>query len=93
MEEKLREIMNQKINDILSNVDEIQSIVESLKKSAPNNISFRYGIAIGRLYNSFDYQCRRILNRNPTKEEFSEFLDFLKQKETEIFEKLEFRKH
>jgi len=56
-------------------------------------ISFTYGIVIGRLYNSFCYQCRRILNRNPTKEEFSEFLDFLKQKETEIFEKLEFRKH
>ena len=35
---------------------------------------------IGRLSNSFYYQHRRILKRNPTDMEFNEFLEFLKKK-------------
>jgi hypothetical protein len=38
---------------------------------------FMFGIAIGRIYNSFHYQTRRTLKRNATKEEFEEFLDIL----------------
>ena len=89
MEEKLREIVHQKIHDTLSKMNEIQDIVESLDKLSSENNAFTYGIVIGRLYNSFYYQCRRILKRNPTDEEFSEFLDILKSKETEILEKLD----
>ena len=92
VDEKLREIMSQKINAALSNVDEIQTIVKSLGKSSSENSTFSYGIIIGRLYNSFYYQCRRILKRSPTEQEFLEFLSILKQKENEILEKLEFNK-
>ena len=46
------------------------------KKYDPN--SFHAGIIVGRLYNSFLYQHRRILKRNPTDEEFNEFIDFIK---------------
>lgn len=90
MEEKLREIIIQKINDALSNVDEIQNIVNSLDELPHNTNAFSYGVVIGRLYNSFYYQCRRILKRNPTEKEFSEFLEILKQKESEIKEKINF---
>lgn len=88
-ESKLREIIFQKIENILSNVDEIKNIVNSLELSNETN-AFSYGIIIGRLYNSFYYQCRRILKRNPTKKEFLEFLDIIKQKELEIKEKISF---
>ena len=38
----------------------------------------------GRLYNSFYYQYRRIVKRDPTEEEFSEFIQILKQREKEF---------
>lgn len=90
MEDKLREIIIQKINDTLSNVDEIQNITNSLGESSHQTIDFSYGVVIGRLYNSFYYQCRRILKRSPTEKEFLEFLEILKQKESEIKEKINF---
>ena len=90
MDEKLREIIIQKINDALSNVDEIQNIINSLGKLSNETNAFSYGVVIGRLYNSFYYQCRRILKRNPTEKEFSEFLEILKQKESQIREKINF---
>ena len=90
MEDKLREIIIQKINDTLSNVDEIQNIINSLGELSHETNDFSYGIVIGRLYNSFYYQCRRILKRGPTEKEFLEFLEILKQKESEIKEKINF---
>lgn len=90
MEDKLREIIIQKINDALSNADEIQNIINSLGELSHETNDFSYGIVIGRLYNSFYYQCRRILKRSPTEKEFLEFLEILKQKESEIKEKINF---
>ena len=90
MDDKLREIIIQKINDTLSNVDEIQNIIHSLSELSHETNAFSYGVVIGRLYNSFYYQCRRILNRSPTEKEFLEFLEILKEKESEIKEKINF---
>jgi hypothetical protein len=45
---------------------------------------FAFGIAIGRIYNSFHYQTRRTLKRNATKEEFAEFLDILAKRANAI---------
>lgn len=90
MDDKLREIIIQKINETLSNVDEINSIINSLEELPMHTNAFSYGVIIGRLYNSFYYQCRRILKRNPTKKEFLEFLEIIKQKEAEIKEKINF---
>ena len=84
MDEKLKEIINKKINEVLENTNEIQSIIQSLKVLSADQNSFAYGIIIGRLYNSFHYQCRRILKRNPTDEEFSEFLEILKKQESKF---------
>lgn len=84
MDSKLEEKINQKIKEVAENSDEIFKIINSLEKLRTHSDSFGYGIAIGRLYNSFYYQCRRILKRSPTKEEFMEFLGILNKRQTEI---------
>ena len=87
MDEKLREIIDKKINETVSKTNEISQIIKSLNELSKNSQSFACGIVIGRLYNSFFYQCRRILKRNPTDQEFSEFVELLKKRQTEFFEK------
>jgi hypothetical protein len=42
------------------------------------------GIIIGRVYNSFYYQHRRILGRDPNDNEFYDFLELLKDNLTEL---------
>ena len=84
MDKILENKMNEKINEVFSKSSEISSIVNLLDKLSSNRDSFAYGIFVGRLYNSFYYQCRRILKRNPTDEEFLEFIDMLKSKEKEF---------
>ncbi len=88
MNEILLEKINEKINEILTNKDEIKKIRQTLDKLEKDENSFVYGIVIGRLYNSFYYQCRRLLKRDPTNEEFTEFLSILKKHEIEFLEKI-----
>ena len=88
MDSKVEEKINQKIKEVAEKSDEISQIITSLKELGTHSDSFGYGIAIGRLYNSFYYQCRRILKRNPTSDEFDEFLDILSKKQKEILNSL-----
>jgi len=88
MNEILLEKINEKINEILTNKDEIKKIRQTLDKLEKDEKSFVYGMVIGRLYNSFYYQCRRLLKRDPTNEEFTEFLGILKKHEIEFLEKI-----
>jgi len=88
MNEILLEKINEKINEILTNKDEIKKILQTLDKLETDEKSFVYGIIIGRLYNSFYYQCRRLLKRDPTNKEFTEFLGILKKHEIEFLEKI-----
>ena len=88
MDTKLEEKINQKINEVAENSDEIYKIINSLKKLRTHSDSFGYGIVIGRLYNSFYYQCRRILKRDPTNEEFLEFLNMLNKNQVKILDAL-----
>ena len=78
----LRKI-EQKIQDTISNDDDIQKLIELLS-SVDDSKSFRLGIVVGRIYNSFYYQSKRILNREPSKEEFKEFLEFIKKQKTNL---------
>ncbi|HJU13355.1 MAG TPA: hypothetical protein VJ792_02750 [Candidatus Nitrosotalea sp.] len=80
--------VNQKIKEVTEKSDEILNIINSLDDLRTHSDSFAYGIAVGRLYNSFYYQCRRILKRNPTEQEFSEFLQMLGRKQKEILDAL-----
>ena len=77
MDERSHQIMVEKIHESSGRINEITSLVRSLGQAENPNV-FGHGIIIGRLYNSFYYQSRRILKRNPTEQEFSEFIQLLK---------------
>jgi hypothetical protein len=88
MDKQIEIKLNQKINEVADKSDEIFKIVKSLNELKTHDDSFGYGIVVGRLYNSFYYQCRRILKRNPTSDEFDQFLDILNKKQKEILDSL-----
>jgi len=85
MDERIQKIMEEKIHESSGRRNEITSLVNSLGQAENPNV-FGHGIIIGRLYNSFYYQSRRILKRNPTEQEFSEFIQLLKEHENEFLE-------
>ena len=86
MDEKIQKVLEEKIHESISHRGEIDLLAKSLGSLLPSPISFAYGIRIGRLYNSFYYQSRRILKRNPTDQEFSEFVKLLKEHQKEFSE-------
>lgn len=88
MDKIIEEKINKKIKEVAENSDEIYKIINSLEKLRSHSDSFGYGIVIGRLYNSFYYQCRRILKRDPTNEEFLEFLNILNKNQVKILDAL-----
>ena len=83
MDEKLKNKIEEKIQETISNKNEITQLLQSLS-TLDNSKSFVLGIIVGRLYNAFYYQTKRILNREPTKEEFDEFLQYLKNRKSEF---------
>ena len=85
MDEKIQKVLEEKIRESTSKINEITTLVNSLGQTKNQNV-FGQGIIIGRLYNSFYYQSRRILKRNPTEQEFSEFIQLLKKHENEFLE-------
>ena len=82
MDEKIQKILEEKIQESISKKNEIALLAKSL--GTENESVFIRGIIIGRLYNSFYYQSRRILNKSPTDQEFSEFVKLLKEHENEL---------
>ena len=87
VDEKLQEIIEKKINETFAQKEEISKIIKPLDELSTKSDSFAYGVVIGRLYNSFYYQCRRILQRDPTEQEFSEFIEILKNRQSEFLGK------
>ena len=83
MDEILLKKIEQKIQETISNKDEIKQLVQLLS-DIDDSKSFALGIMVGRLYNSFYYQSKRILNREPTEEEFKEFLEIIKTKKSNL---------
>lgn len=83
MNEKLFEKIEAKIQETISNKHEIKQIFQTLS-GIENSRDFAFGIIMGRLYNSFYYQSKRILNREPTKEEFDEFLEIIQKRKHEL---------
>ena len=77
------EKIKQKIHETISNKDEIRQLIQLLS-NIDDSKSFALGIVVGRLYNAFYYQTKRILNREPTKFEFEEFLEFVKSKKSTL---------
>ena len=85
MDERIQKIMEEKIRESSGRRNEITSLVRSLRQTKNFKV-FGQGEFLGRLYNSFYYQSRRILKRNPTEQEFSEFIQLLKEHENEFLE-------
>ena len=83
MDETLLKKIEQKIQDSISNKDEIKQLIQSLS-DIDNSKSFALGIVVGRIYNTFYYQSKRILDRDPTPQEFEEFLEFVKNKKSSL---------
>ena len=83
MDEKIQKILEEKIHESTSKKNEIILLVDSLGQ-VENLNAIGQGIIIGRLYNSFYYQSRRILKRSPTDQEFSEFIQLLKEHKNEL---------
>jgi len=83
MDEILLKKIEQKIQDTISNKDEIKQLVKLLS-TIDDSKSFALGIIVGRIYNAFYYQSKRILNREPTEKEFKEFLEFIKIKKSNL---------
>ena len=81
MDKILKNKIEEKIQETISNKNEIKQLFQSLS-SMDDSKSFVLGIIIGRIYNSFYYQSKRILNREPTAEEFHEFVEFVKSKKS-----------
>ena len=84
MDKALQDKIKQKIQETISNKNEIREISERLS-GVDDSKSFILGIVVGRLYNAFYYQTRRILNREPTSDEFQEFLDIIKTTEFDLW--------
>ena len=86
MDKKLEQKINEKIQQTITNISEVNAIVKSLGHADTQD--FKYGIIIGRLYNSFYYQSHRILKRDPTQKEFSEFLEILSKQKDNLMKRL-----
>lgn len=83
MDKTLLSKIEQKIQDSLSNKDEIRELIHLLS-DIDDSKSFALGVVVGRIYNAFYYQSKRILKREPTKDEFNEFLEFVKNKKSDL---------
>ena len=75
--------LKQKIEDTTSSRDEIKQLIQSLSE-LDDSKSFALGLVVGRIYNAFHYQSKRILNREPTATEFKEFLEFIQSKKSDL---------
>jgi len=85
MDARIEKAVLAKIAEAISGTGEIAKIKQSLGQIPVGSpTDFAFGIAIGRIYNSFHYQTRRTLKRNATEGEFAEFLDILAKKASEI---------
>ena len=83
MDEVLLKKIEQKIHDSISNKDDIKELIKLLS-TIDDSKSFALGIVVGRLYNTFFYQSKRILKREPTKQEFEDFLKFIENKKSDL---------
>ena len=83
MDEVLLKKIEQKIHDSISNKDDIKELIKLLS-TIDGSKSFALGIDVGRLYNTFFYQSKRILKREPTKQEFEDFLKYVENKKSDL---------
>lgn len=75
MHDALKDRIHHKISETIQNGRDLRKLAHVLYPDPPE--SFIMGMAMGRLYNSFYYQSRRIQKRDPTPDELDEFLSIV----------------
>lgn len=78
MDAALRDAIERKMGEVAAASGRIDEMARRLGGDGPDAGAFARGAAAGRLYNSFHYQCRRLLKRDPTDAEFDEFVDMVR---------------
>jgi len=84
MDARLRTIMSSKIDEVIRRSNEVLAITKSLESLIDDEEKVAFGIALGRVYNAFHYQTRRVLKRTATEQEFGEFVAMLSPRAEEI---------
>ncbi len=84
MNERVITAINNKIDAAISKegLEEISYIIDILPLNEKEE--FVLGLIVGRVYNSFHYQTRRILGRDANTDEFKEFVLLLAARIGEI---------
>lgn len=78
MDAALRDAIERKMGEVAAAGGRMGELARRLGGDGGDAGAFARGAAAGRLYNSFHYQCRRLLKRDPTDEEFDEFVDMVR---------------
>lgn len=79
MDKRVKVVINAKMEECINDTARVKMLVDALETlhTVDGRDALALGIIIGRVYNSFYYQSRRILGRDPSDEEFREFVAFL----------------
>lgn len=83
MDKAVRDKLEEKISEAASARGRAGALSGMLSQGGDPG-PFLLGFAAGRLYNSFYYQTRRVLGRDPTEEEFGEFARVLYERRGEF---------
>ena len=75
MHDALKDRIHHKVRETIQNGRDLRKLANVIYQDPPE--SFIVGMAMGRLYNSFYYQSRRIQKRDPTPDELDEFLSMV----------------
>ena len=84
MNEFISQKIEEKIHETSSNKDELKKLEDAFSFIDDNSKSFLFGIVVGRLYNAFYYQTKRLLKREPNDSEFREFLELIESKKSDL---------
>lgn len=80
MDERIRYVINAKIDECRNDMARVDMLVDALSPlytMDDGKHALALGIILGRIYNSFYYQSRRMLGRDPSDEEFDEFVTLM----------------
>ena len=91
MDSSIRRAMMAKLDESLSLSNELLSLRDSIGSGLNRPDDFLLGLIVGRVYNSFHYQTRRILQRDASPGEFADFVLLLNQEMPRIKRSLEKR--
>ena len=82
MDKILKKKLEEKIQETIRQKNEVKKL--STISKIGDSKSFVLGIIVGRLFNSFFYQTKKNLGREPTEIELDEFLELIKSKKDDF---------